>query len=189
VRAIWQAAHRFSAIRMRSLIDPRQGSLPTALLHLESGANGFRRSGADRETRRRRGTCIRCKPSHPSPSAHEFRLLLNGLAHIWAETDVLQLAAAAGTFDVVAGGRGRSIGGTMRRRFSPISQERSARKRQRRRRANRVPQSAPAHRRPALLPGRSTGRRRPKGRARSPRCEFDCNRSIPSGAKEGTPCK
>jgi hypothetical protein len=39
---------------------------------------------------------------------------------------------------LAAGGRGRSIGGTMRRRFSPISQERSARKRQRRRRANRV---------------------------------------------------
>jgi hypothetical protein len=61
--------------------------------------------------------------------------------------------------------------------------------RQRRRRANRVPQSAPAHRRPALFPGRSTGRRRPKGRARSPRCDFDCNRSTPSGAKEETPCK
>jgi hypothetical protein len=41
----------FTAIRMRSLNDPHQGSLPTALLHLESGANGFRRSGADRETR------------------------------------------------------------------------------------------------------------------------------------------
>ena len=25
-------------------------------------------------------TCIRCKPTHPSPSAREFRLLLNGLA-------------------------------------------------------------------------------------------------------------
>jgi hypothetical protein len=44
-----RAVHRFSAIRMRSLNDPRQSSLPTALLHLESGANGFRRSGADRE--------------------------------------------------------------------------------------------------------------------------------------------
>jgi hypothetical protein len=84
--------------------------------------------------------------------------------------------------------RRRSIGGTMRGRFfSPISQERSVRKRQRRRRANHVPQSASAHRRPALLPGRSTGRRRPKGRARSPRCDFGCNLSIPSGAKKWTP--
>ena len=68
-----RAAQRFSAIRMRSLNDPRQGSLPPALLHLESGANGFRRSGADRETRYtlepRRDICMRCKPSHPSPSA------------------------------------------------------------------------------------------------------------------------
>ena len=31
--------------------DLRQGSLQTALLRLETGANGFRRSGADRETR------------------------------------------------------------------------------------------------------------------------------------------
>jgi hypothetical protein len=35
---------------MRSLNDVRQGSLPTALLHLESGANGFWQLGCDRST-------------------------------------------------------------------------------------------------------------------------------------------
>jgi hypothetical protein len=47
--------------------------------------NGFRQSGADGETRYTHESaaaryCIKCKPTHPSPSAHEFRLLLNGLA-------------------------------------------------------------------------------------------------------------
>src|SRR5262249_16881310 len=47
--------------------------------------NGFWQSGADGETRYTLESaaaryCIRCKPTHPSPSAHEFRLLLNGLA-------------------------------------------------------------------------------------------------------------
>ena len=69
-----KAAHRFSAISMRSLNDPRQGSLPTvqplnpefaALPHLQAS-------------------------QHPSPSAGQFRLALNGLSRICAETDVLQ---------------------------------------------------------------------------------------------------
>jgi hypothetical protein len=34
-------------LRMRSLNDTRQGSLATVLLHLESGANGFRQSGRE----------------------------------------------------------------------------------------------------------------------------------------------
>ena len=42
---------------MRSLNDPRQGSLPTVLLHLDQVQTG-----------------------HPSPSAHQFRLPFNGLS-------------------------------------------------------------------------------------------------------------
>jgi len=52
-----RAAHRFSAIRVRPLNDPRQGSLPTVLLHLDQVQTG-----------------------HPSPSAHQFRLPFNGLS-------------------------------------------------------------------------------------------------------------
>jgi hypothetical protein len=33
--------------------------------------------------------------THPSPSARQFRLLLNGLAHIWAETDDLAKRGSA----------------------------------------------------------------------------------------------
>ena len=61
-----RAAHPFSAIRMRSLNDPHQGSLPTV------------------QTVKPLSRCTtpasRCKPSHPSPSARQFRLLPNGLA-------------------------------------------------------------------------------------------------------------
>jgi hypothetical protein len=46
----------FTAISMRSLNDPRRGSLPTVLLHLDQVQTG-----------------------HPSPSAHQFRLPFNGL--------------------------------------------------------------------------------------------------------------
>jgi hypothetical protein len=52
-----RAAHRFSAIKMRSLNDARRGSLPTVLLHLDQVQTG-----------------------HPSPSAHQFRLPFNWLA-------------------------------------------------------------------------------------------------------------
>jgi hypothetical protein len=52
-----RAAHRFSAIRLRSINDPYQGSLPTVLLHLDQVQTG-----------------------HPSPSAHQFRLPFNGLS-------------------------------------------------------------------------------------------------------------
>ena len=61
-----RAAHPFSAIRMRSLNDPHQGSLPTV------------------QTVKPLSRCTtpasRCKPSHPSPSAHQFRLPFNWLA-------------------------------------------------------------------------------------------------------------
>jgi hypothetical protein len=73
-----RAAHRFSAIRVRSLNDPRQGSLPTVqTVTLLSTPP--------------RDTCIRCKPSHPSPSAREFRLPLSGLATFELRRMSLQL--------------------------------------------------------------------------------------------------
>src|SRR6266700_4622161 len=60
-----RAAQRFSAIRMRSLNDPHQGSLPT--------------EQTVKPLSPPRDTCVRCKPSHPSPSARQFRLLLKEL--------------------------------------------------------------------------------------------------------------
>src|SRR5205807_8409321 len=38
------------------------------------------RSSPGLASNRATATCMRCKPSHPSPSARQFRLLLNGLA-------------------------------------------------------------------------------------------------------------
>jgi hypothetical protein len=68
-----------NGLRTRSLNHRRQGSLPTALLHLESGANGFRQSGCDRSTilararfqpcKRRTVDPLRVQTDHPSPSA------------------------------------------------------------------------------------------------------------------------
>jgi hypothetical protein len=53
------------------------------------------RSGTDAAARRR-GTCMRCKPTHPSPSAHEFRLLLNDLATYALRRMFLQLTPPKG---------------------------------------------------------------------------------------------
>jgi hypothetical protein len=60
-----ETGHRFSAIRLRSINDPHQGSLPT--------------EQTVKPLSPPRDTCIRCKPSHPSPSARQFRLLLKEL--------------------------------------------------------------------------------------------------------------
>src|SRR5207245_806047 len=45
-----------------------------------NGLASARLRSCNRYTLSRRDTCIRCKPTHPSPSACQFRLLLNGLA-------------------------------------------------------------------------------------------------------------
>jgi hypothetical protein len=48
---------------------------------------------------------LRVPTDHPSPSAHEFRLLLKGLAHIWAETVVLQLKPPGTSIHLRGAGR------------------------------------------------------------------------------------
>jgi hypothetical protein len=59
---------------MRSLNDPRQGSFATVLLHLESGARLFGNQALTVKpvtplSLPLRDICIRCRPTHPSPSA------------------------------------------------------------------------------------------------------------------------
>jgi hypothetical protein len=80
-----RAVQRFSAIRTRSLNDPRQSSLPTLQTVKPLSRCTTPASGAKR---------------HPSPSARQFRLLFNGLAASALRRIFLQLSAAAGTLRV-----------------------------------------------------------------------------------------
>src|SRR5262249_11950564 len=79
--------------------------VPVTRLKRRKRRNGFRQSGADGETRYTLESaaaryCIRCKPTHPSPSAHEFRLLLNGLATSALRRMFLQLTAHPALLDM-----------------------------------------------------------------------------------------
>jgi hypothetical protein len=65
----------------------RRGYVPVRRLKRKEWRKGFRQSGRDRSTILASAhfqpcycTWIRCQPTHPSPSARRFRLLLNGLA-------------------------------------------------------------------------------------------------------------
>ena len=74
--------------------------VPMTRVQRRKRRNAFRQEGADWKpvtplSLPRRDICVRCKPSHPSPSAHEFRVLLNGLLTSALRRMIVQLPAAA----------------------------------------------------------------------------------------------